>query len=283
MSALIPGPLISRFIGSLKTVTGFEEFPVTSRYEAIRGRVRSKTVIAYSSGSIVYDESLEEIRKMLEEALYEYYKAEGIVVGSDEAGKGEALGPLVVAANALNPRQAAYLQSIGVMDSKLIPENRIPKLASEIKRVSLGYSILRITPIKLNKMFKMREKYGNLNEILALAHIKVLGKTISKMSEKPSRIVIDKFDSSKSEKSTRIIREAFGDLRIDAITGGEAIPAVAAASVLARNSYLKWISRNLDEEALRRVKEGAHSAVGGRSKLKNYFKICYLKDFKGKN
>ncbi len=277
VSALIPSFLACKIAGQLTAKPGFEQAPVTSKYEAIRGRLRGKTVIIYRSGSIVYDEALKEVRSMLEEALYDYYKAAGILIGSDEAGKGEALGPLVIAAVALTPRQAAYLQSIGVADSKIIPENRILELAKSIKRFSLGYSILRIPPFKLNEMFRAKEKHGNLNDILAKAHCKVLKSVLSKISEKPSQIIIDKFDSSKTNRRTKIIENALNGLRVQAIEKGEVFPAVAAASILARSSYLKWISRKLDVETLRRVKEGEYSAVGAKESLPQYFKMCYLK------
>ncbi|MEM3029241.1 MAG: hypothetical protein QXW09_03805, partial [Thermoproteota archaeon] len=255
---------------------GFEEAPLTSRYEVIRGRVEDKTVIIYYSGSVVYDESLERFRSMLEEVLYEYRKTDGMVVGSDEAGKGEALGPLVIAATALTPRQAAYLQSIGVADSKIVPENRIRELAKRIKQFSLGYSVLRIAPSKLNEMFEMKEKYGNLNDILAKGHCKVLKSVLSKVSEKPTRIIIDKFDSSKTNRRTRIIENALGGLTVQAVEKGEVFPAVAAASILARNNYLAWIQDNVSEEMLRQIREGDYHMVE-RSKT-SYFKTCYLKD-----
>ncbi|MGB9718227.1 MAG: hypothetical protein ACPL4E_07305, partial [Thermoproteota archaeon] len=247
------------------------------RYEAIRGRLRGKTVIIYRSGSVVYDEALKEVGSMLEEALYEHYMKAGTVVGSDEAGKGEALGPLVIAAAALTPRQAAYLQSIGVADSKIVPGNRIPELARRIKHFSLGYSILRIPPFKLNEMFEKKEKHGNLNDILAKGHCKVLKSVLSKISEKPVQIIIDKFDSSKTNRRTRIIENGLGGLSVQTVEKGEVFPAVAAASILARNSYLTWISRNLSRETLKRIKEGDYSAVGSRESLPYYFKMCYLK------
>ncbi|MEM2940548.1 MAG: hypothetical protein QW304_03235 [Thermoproteota archaeon] len=275
VSAFIPNALVSRIANLLKTIPGFEEAPLTSRYEVIRGRVEDKTVIIYYSGSVVYDESLERFRSMLEEVLYEYRKTDGMVVGSDEAGKGEALGPLVIAATALTPRQAAYLQSIGVADSKIVPENRIRELAKRIKQFSLGYSVLRIAPSKLNEMFEMKEKYGNLNDILAKGHCKVLKSVLSKVSEKPTRIIIDKFDSSKTNRRTRIIENALGGLTVQAVEKGEVFPAVAAASILARNNYLAWIQDNVSEEMLRQIREGDYHMVE-RSKT-SYFKTCYLK------
>lgn len=277
ISAFIPSFLVCKIAETLAAIPGFEQMPVTSKYEAIRGRLSGKTVIIYRSGSVVYDEALKEVRNMLEETLYEHYKTAGTTIGSDEAGKGEALGPLVIAAVALTPRQAAYLQSIGVADSKIVPEDRIQELAKRIKQFSLGSSVLRIPPHKLNEMFEAKGKHGNLNDILAKGHSKVLKSVLSKISEKPTQIIIDKFDSSKTDRRTKIIENALGGLRVQAVEKGEVFPAVAAASILARSSYLAWISRNLNGETLRRVKEGDYSAVGTMESLSYYFKMCYLK------
>ncbi|MEM3956678.1 MAG: hypothetical protein QXO47_00495 [Thermoproteota archaeon] len=277
VSAFIPSFLVCKIVETLAAIPGFEQVPVTSRYEAMRGRLSGKTVIIYRSGSVVYDEALEEVRDMLEETLYRHYKSFGTTIGSDEAGKGEALGPLVIAAVALTPRQAAYLQSIGVADSKIVPEDRIRELAKRIKQFSLGFSVLRIPPHRLNEMFEAKGKYGNLNDILAKGHCKVLKSVLSKISEKPTQIIIDKFDSSKTDRRTKIIENALGGLRVQAVEKGEVFPAVAAASILARSSYLAWISRNLNGETLRRIKEGDYSAVGTMESLPYYFKMCYLK------
>ncbi len=257
-------------------VKGFEKKTPTSEYEALRGQVGDKTVIVYRSGSIVYDESLKEVRNLLEKTLYEYYKVEGITVGSDEAGKGEALGPLVVSATALSPRQAAYLQAIGVADSKIVPENRIQELANEIKRVSLGYSILMINPRRFNEMFRTK-KYGNLNDILTRGHVHVLKKVVSKIGEKPEKIIIDKFDSSKSGLRIRIIKEVFKGLEVEAVEKGEFFPAVAAASILARNSYLTWIRRNISREMLERIRRKDYNAIS-KEEFSRFFKIHYLKE-----
>jgi len=277
VSAFVPSFLVCKIAESLSVTPGFEQTKVTSRHEAVRGRLRGKTVIIYRSGSVVYDETLKEVKSILEEILYEHYKREGTVVGSDEAGKGEALGPLVVAATALTPRQAAHLKSIGIADSKLIPETRIRILAREIKRASLGYSVLIIAPFRLNQMFMRKREYGNLNDILARAHRQVLERVVSKIAEKPSQIVVDKFDSSRSGERIRLIQDAFPGLKVQAVEKGEVFPAVAAASILARNSYLKWIRKNVDKEILRRVRNGDFSFLSEKNaKPFYYFKTCYL-------
>lgn len=275
LSAFIPSALVSRVVKALKSMPGFEESPVTSKYEAIRGRIENKAVIIYRSGSVVYEESSEEFRKTLEEILYEYYRPEGITIGSDEAGKGEAVGPLVVAATALTPRQAAYLKSVGVADSKIIPESRIRILANKIKQASLGYSILMISPHRFNSMFKT-EKYGNLNDILVRGHIQVLKRVVSKIKEKPDKIVIDRFDSSKSDLRINIIRNFFQGFKVDAVEKAEVFPAVAAASILARDSYLTWIRRHIGEETMKKIKGGNYSVID-KEELTRIFKVCYLK------
>ncbi|MGQ9479748.1 MAG: hypothetical protein ACUVQ0_07070 [Thermoproteota archaeon] len=275
VSVLLPSPIMGEVISLIRSLTGFEEVPSTSSYEALRGRIKGGTVIVYKSGSIVYDSSLEEVRRIIENTLYRLYKSDGVVVGSDEAGKGEALGPLVVAAVALNPRQAAFLQSVGVADSKIVPENRIPELARITRRNSLAYSILRISPLRLNEMFRRRDKYGNLNDILAEGHRKVLSRVLSKTPELPSKIIVDKFDSSKEGRRIRMIEGSIG-VDIEAVAGGETYPAVAAASILARNSYLKWIRRNLSLEALSEIKSGNYSVIEP-ARRPCYFKLRYLK------
>ncbi|MBO3810089.1 MAG: hypothetical protein FGF50_10930 [Candidatus Brockarchaeota archaeon] len=276
VSAFIPSFLARKIAGQLTATPGFEQAPVTNRYEAIRGKLRGKTVIIYRSGSVVYDEALKEVRSILEEALYEHYRTAGTTIGSDEAGKGEALGPLVIAAVALTPRQAAYLQSIGVADSKIVPESSIHVLAKNIERVSLGHSVLIISPYRLNQMFEKKWKYGNLNDILARAHRQVLGRVVSKIAEEPARIIIDKFDSSRSGERVRLIQDAFPRLKVQAVEKGEVFPAVAAASILARSSYLKWIHRNINGEVHERVKNGDYNVLNEDRKILHCFKAyCF--------
>ncbi|MDW8034590.1 MAG: hypothetical protein RMI79_06650, partial [Nitrososphaerota archaeon] len=276
LSVSIPSFLIGKIIESLNSIAGFEKVPLTSKYEIVRGRVRGKTLIVYSSGRIVYDESLKEVKNAIEKTLYEYYKEEGLTIGSDEAGKGEALGPLVVAAVALNPRQAAHLQSIGIMDSKLIPERKISKLANEVKNTSLAYSVLRIPPSAFNRMVEEGE-YENLNDILTIGHAKVLKKVISKIREESFKIVIDKFDSSKEYKRLEMIEEYLNGMRVHAVTRGEVYPAVAAASIIAKDAYLKWVFSKVGEAAFNKIKEGDYSMIKEEEKH-FYLKVSYLKN-----
>ena len=54
-------------------------------------------------------------------------------IGTDEAGKGDYFGPLVVAGVYVTETTATRLRAIGVRDSKLLSDDTIRSLAEEIK------------------------------------------------------------------------------------------------------------------------------------------------------
>ena len=66
-------------------------------------------------------------------------KVTGIArIGSDESGKGDYFGPLVVAAVYVDEQTEAQLLALGVRDSKLLPDNIILAQAEEIDALDLG-------------------------------------------------------------------------------------------------------------------------------------------------
>lgn len=90
------------------------------------------------------------------------------IVGSDEAGKGEWLGPLTVAAVALTPEQSSYLITQGVMDSKELKIEKIIELSDIIRKKCLSYHVITITPKKFNLLLLEVKREGkSLNDILA--------------------------------------------------------------------------------------------------------------------
>lgn len=276
MSVLVPNDILDILHDKLIASKGFEVKPVSNKYEMLRGRLNDKLVIVYHSGRIVYEAS-DEIRKKIEEVLYERYRDEGIVVGSDEAGKGEAVGPLVIAAVALDPRQAAYLQSLGVADSKLIPERNIGNLARLVRNNSISYKVLTMSPDKFNKIFESARRVDkNLNDILASGHSKVLRSVVSNV-DKPMRIVVDEFDVSKSGFRIRMIESSLRGKRVSSMPRAEIVPAVSAASVLARDKYLRWLKENLTDDQLACIKKGDLDFVRNKDRLFRLFKISYLK------
>ena len=68
-------------------------------------------------------------------------------IGSDESGKGDYFGPLVIASELVDISIARLLEESGVKDSKRLSDRSIKRLAADIKRHCL-YSIVGIGPEK---------------------------------------------------------------------------------------------------------------------------------------
>ncbi len=154
----------------------------------------------------------------------------GVWIGSDESGKGDYFGPLVVAAVAVDPATAERLAAAGVQDSKRVSNHRAHAL-SDLILAECPHSLVVIGPRKYNELYR---RIGNLNRMLAWAHARAIEDLLDDVD--PSLIVVDKFADD------RVLRQALmkkaSERRIVQIVRGESDPAVAAASILARARFL---------------------------------------------
>ncbi|MCK4221238.1 MAG: ribonuclease HIII, partial [Dehalococcoidia bacterium] len=87
-------------------------------------------------------------------------------IGSDESGKGDYFGPLVIVAVLVNTVSAESLAQLGVKDSKRLSDKSVRELAGEIKTKCL-HSVVAIGPRRYNELYS---KIGNLNRLLAWGH-----------------------------------------------------------------------------------------------------------------
>ncbi len=218
-------------------------------YEAFRILFAEESVIAYTSGKIVSNgPRAEAIVQIAVRSLTPDSEETGLVIGSDEAGKGEWLGPMVVAAVALTPNQSRVLQSLGVMDSKEVPIERLGELAIEIESTCSSRSVLLISPQTFNERFEELHKEGkNLNDLLAWGHSKVIAEVYNDItSNTPIRVVVDEFARKKTEQRlSRVI--PLEEIELIQRPRAEDEIAVAAASILARESREVWIDRFSDK------------------------------------
>jgi ribonuclease HIII len=159
--------------------------------------------------------------------------------GIDESGKGDFFGPLVIAGAYVDARSARALLDAGAMDSKRIGSAaRIKELAGAIRRTpGVQWSVVAIGPERYNQMY---ESFGNLNELLAWGHAKVIAELAGKVPGCP-RALSDQF------ANPRVLKRALArqDLEIvlEQKTKGESDVAVAAASILARERFLGWMKQ----------------------------------------
>ncbi len=157
------------------------------------------------------------------------------LVGSDECGKGDYFGPLVVAGVRVEPGQRAKLRAGGVRDSKEISDESALRIGAAL-RVQLPYAIARLDPPVYNTTWR---RPGQLNGMLADLHVEV----IRKLARPGIRVLVDQFaDARVMEK-----RVAGLDIRFEQRTRAESEPAVAAASIIAREEYLLALRALSDE------------------------------------
>ncbi len=152
-------------------------------------------------------------------------------IGTDESGKGDYFGPLVVAGIYLPPDQDKVLRELGVRDSKRCSDRKAIELASLIKKGYL-HAIVVIGPSRYNELY---ERLRNLNRILAWAHARVIENILAQVP--CSLVITDQFGDE------FYVRQALMKLgkKVELLqrVRAEEDLAVAAASLLARAEFLK--------------------------------------------
>ncbi|MCF2136746.1 MAG: hypothetical protein K9W43_05825 [Candidatus Thorarchaeota archaeon] len=235
--------------------TGVSERKTTNQYEVFRLSYAGGNIVAYTSGKVVTNST--DVARLVREGIMALgAKDTHTIIGSDEAGKGEWIGPLVVAAVALSSQQALELQGFGVMDSKAVPPHRMQELAAAVQRAALAYKIVLITPKKFNEMFRQFHEEGkNLNDLLAWAHAKAIVETLEQLGAKdrtPLTIIVDEFARAKArERISRVVN--LSSVKLIQRPRAEDAIAVASASILARATRDDWLlrkSRSLDIDLL---------------------------------
>jgi ribonuclease HIII len=200
--------------------------------------------------------------------------------GIDESGKGDFFGPLVIAGVYVDREIARRLLSLGVTDSKKIgSDKRIRQLADEIdKTPGLAANIVLIGPEKYNLLY---EKFGNLNDLLAWGHARVIENLLLQRPD-CKRSLSDKFANERVIQ--RALLKQAREIQIDQQTKAEADIAVAAASILARNKFVHWMDTRskalgvlLPKGVSAAVKSAARTiaAKGGRDALRAIAKMHF--------
>ena len=155
-------------------------------------------------------------------------------IGTDESGKGDYFGPLVVAGVYLPPESGKLLRSIGIRDSKELSDSQIRQFTTEIKKINdIIFDVVLISPEKYNQLY---EKMGNLNTLMGWAHSRVIENLLVKCSA--GEVISDKFGSEKIILDA--LQQRGRSINLTQLTKAEKFTAVAAASIIARESVVKW-------------------------------------------
>lgn len=179
-------------------------------------------------------------------------------IGTDESGKGDYFGPLVIAGVWINESIKNQLEVLGVRDSKLLSDKRCRELASQIRKICEGkFEEVEIPPERYNDLYaQFRKEKQNLNHLLAWGHARAIE---SLLERHPCPCAIaDQFGDEKYILSK--LMEKGKEIRLVQVTKGERYPAVAAASVLARDRFLCRLD-NLSQKYGIELPKGASDAV----------------------
>lgn len=219
---------------------------VKSEHELLRIKDGDISIIVYNSNKIVHNESPESW-KVLKSILKKEKKFE-YILGSDETGKGEWYGPLVIEAVALTPLQIVEFRKLGVRDSKTISKPQLIELAKRLIKKDFPRNYRILPPETYNKRYSEFKKEGkSLNDMMAWAHAEAIKDLLEEIGNKKTRVIIDKFDVKKTESRLR------GEMRVRKIpddnveviqkSKGESETPVATASIIAKYIFEKEVDK----------------------------------------
>ncbi len=226
----------------IDVVCGQEAVPVTL-YEGKKG---FSMVVGGKAGEL--KDSLERLLNgappagPVSDKPYGFEDQEGFEsgwIGTDESGKGDVFGPLVVAAVAVDQASLMELTRIGVKDCKQLSDKKVAELAVKIRGICNGRSQeLALFPSRYNSLYATMKSEGkNLNHLMAWAHARVIEDTLEFA---PCKFAIaDKFADVRFIES-RLMARGRAIVLIQK-THAENNIAVAAASVLARDTFLRGL------------------------------------------
>lgn len=160
-------------------------------------------------------------------------------IGIDESGKGDFFGPLCIAGVYADGTNISKLQAIGVKDSKLLNDKSILRVAQDIRKAFVHH-IVRINPLKYNELYA---QFKNLNHLLAWGHATAIEALVQRTACR--QVIIDQFASE--DTVIRALKRKKLEIELTQRHRGESDLVVAAASILAREAFLRGL-QNLSEE-----------------------------------
>lgn len=237
------------------------------QYSVWRAKTSSFQATYYTSGKFLIQgkevvtiaKEIDEIlglKSIVEQSTLIECKEEKYI-GTDESGKGDFFGPLVVAGVQVDNSNKQKFIDLGIKDSKKLDDNKILLLANQIKANSV-HSVVVMTPVKYNELYN---KFNNLNKLLAWGHARAIENILEKS---PCNYALaDKFGDESLIKNA--LMQKGRSITLNQMVRAEADIAVAAASVLARAEFVKRM-QDLENKYELPLSKGASSKVVEQAK-----------------
>ena len=152
-------------------------------------------------------------------------------IGTDESGKGDFFGPLVIAGVLVDEKNAELFRSLGIKDSKKLTDKKMLTLSVEIKKLA-PHSVIMISNTKYNELYA---NIKNLNKLLAWGHARAIENILN--SSTCEYALSDKFGDESLIKSA--LMKNGRNIKLVQMCKAESDIAVAAASVLTRAAFVQ--------------------------------------------
>ena len=192
-------------------------------------------------------------------------------IGTDESGKGDYFGPLVVAAVYVDADCRETLVDLGIADGKTLSNRRIRDLAELMHtRYERYIAVVERMPNEYNTLYnEFRRRGQNLNHFLASLHAEAIHTLATRVNAKHA--LVDRFakDDLISRQLHHRINSGPSSIsgsaplemeEIIQVPKAERDIAVAAASIIARDAFLKAMEI-LSEKYEIRLPRGSYQVV----------------------
>ena len=153
------------------------------------------------------------------------------------------------------------MQNLGVKDCKQMSDKSVLAVGAKLRALlgPTGYAVVKLGPAAYNRLYaKMR----NINRMLAWAHGTAIEELLEKRQGCP-RVVVDQFAPTEAT-ILRALKERGKKAKVEQRHKAESDIAVAAASVIARELFLRDIMKMTDE-VFGPPSEGRESVPAGSS------------------
>ena len=228
-------------------------------YASYAYRGEDVNVVVYKSGKLVVQGKQTEafvlnvlepkITKKLQFGLEkiehpEWFRSHA---GLDESGKGDVFGPLVTACIIADEEAVDFWLKNDLKESKSIGSDErlfeMEKLVWKPKNI-----IIETTFAGMEKYNELYQRFGNLNELLAWFHAQSLKNALRKRSVDEG--LLDQFCKAKLVQKY-LKKDGFSEnFTLQQRVRAESDPVVAAASVIARATYVRQLKKLSDEAGI---------------------------------
>jgi len=201
-------------------------------------------------------------------------------IGTDESGKGDYFGPLIIAGVLVTTETRRELLRNGVRDSKRLSTSSIKKLAPKIKALC-PHSIVVVSPNEYNKAYEQLQDYGKHRRILAWGHARAIEDILEK--EPCGYAISDQFGHERF--IINALMEKGRNISLEQRPHAEDDIAVASASILARDEYLRRLKALSIEYSIDLSPGASHKIIQlgrefvfrhGAAELKEVAKIHFI-------